>query len=334
MNAAPSPLVDRIGRRHTYLRISVTDRCNLRCRYCVPPEGVDLAPRSHILTLEEIERLARLFVSLGMTKLRVTGGEPMVRRGILSLLRELGAIPGLEELAMTTNGSLLSGSIDAVAAAGVTSINFSLDTFRRSRYLGITGRDELDAVLDALDRAFSIGFRKVKINCVVMRDINDDEVLDFAAFTRQYPVAVRFIEYMPFGGNTWTADRLVPYTETLTVLRDTFVLQPLPQRDGETARSFAIPGHAGTVGFIAPMTNHFCARCNRLRLTSDGILKNCLFRHGSVNLKELMRDGATDSEIGDAIRGAVSEKRAHRGGNAAIDPVLLASSRPMFRVGG
>ncbi len=235
---------------------------------------------------------------------------------------------------MTTNGSLLANRIEAVVAAGVEAINFSLDTFRKDRYQQITGRDRLDAVLDAMHGALSAPLRAVKINCVVMRGVNDDEIEDFVAFTREHPVSVRFIEYMPFGDAGWSWEKVVPYAEVLATVRAAYALTPMVPKRGETARRYAIPGHAGTVGFITPMTNHFCGSCNRLRLTSEGMLKNCLFHEGSVNLRNLMRDGATDTELVAAIKRAVLTKRAHMGGHETLDPVAVGHNAPMFQVGG
>ncbi len=335
MEIPSKPLEDLLGRRHTYLRVSVTDRCNLRCRYCTPPEDIALLPRSHILTFEEIERLAHLFVSLGVTKIRITGGEPMVRREILSLLQALGAIPGLHHLAMTTNGSRIARHLQQVHAAGVTALNFSLDTFRKDRYRLITRRDGLDQVLQAIHGAVALPFQDVKINCVVMRGVNDDEVLDFVAFTRDHQVTVRFIEYMPFGHRGWDTDRLVPYQELLQTVRKAYPLEPAAtQRPGETARRFVIPGHAGEVGFITPMTNHFCGACNRLRLTADGVLKNCLFHRGSVNLRTLIRAGASNQDLEAAIRQAVVSKRKYLGGHQIIDHEVAESETAMVQVGG
>lgn len=335
MTSPYETLTDLFGRRHDYLRISVTDRCNLRCRYCMPHEGIHLEPRARILTLEEIVRIARLFVQLGTHKIRITGGEPMVRQGIVHLLAELGRLPGLKELGMTTNGSLLNDRVSDVAKAGVTHINFSLDTFRPDRYFKITMRDRFADVVRAVRRSTIAGFEEVKINCVVMKGVNDDELNDFVAFTRDHAVSVRFIEYMPFSGNSWDAARLLPYQDMLEQIRASYDLEPCGrERSSDTAFNYRVPGHLGTIGFITPMTNHFCASCNRLRLTSDGNLKNCLFGDGEVDLKGPLRRGASDEDLIALIQASILRKKAHHGGSATYLTRSPENGRTMMEVGG
>jgi cyclic pyranopterin phosphate synthase len=339
----PAPLADRFGRVHTALRISVTERCNLRCTYCMPPEGVALRPRAEILTFEEIERLARLFVRLGVDKIRLTGGEPTVRRGLPSLVARLAAIDGLRALAVTTNGLTLSeeapGNADAAALrrAGLTHLNVSLDTLRPDRFERIALRPGLPAVLAGIDAALAAGFAPLKLNMVVMGGVNDDELGDFAELARDRPLHVRFIEYMPFDGNGWQRGELVPFHEMLARLGERFPLRPLSEIDNEradpaaTAREFTIDGFAGRVGFITSMTHDFCGGCNRLRLLADGSIKSCLFFPPEDNLRLAMRRGATDADLESIIRRVVTGKRA---GHAALDELAALPNNSMIEVGG
>lgn len=325
-------LTDTFGRRHTYLRIALTERCNLRCRYCMPAEGVALRPRDEILTFEEIERLARLFVRAGVRKIRLTGGEPLVRTGIEALAETLGAIPGLETLALTTNGLLLPKKLPRLRAAGVNLLNISLDTLRPDRFEHITRRPGLDLVWRAIDLALELGYDPVKVNCVVMRGFNDDELADFVALTEDRPLEVRFIEYMPFDGNGWGMDRLVPYRDMQARIAERFPdLEPLRDGPTATARTYRVPGFRGRVGFIASMTEPFCGGCNRLRLTADGSLKVCLFGPAEVSLRDALRGGATDDDLGKIIRAAVQRKKA---AHAGMQVLAKTRNRPMILIGG
>ncbi|MEM1041419.1 MAG: GTP 3',8-cyclase MoaA [Bacteroidota bacterium] len=330
-------LTDRFGRRHTYLRLSLTERCNLRCRYCMPAAGVPLTPRGHLLTTPEILRLARLFVGMGVEKVRLTGGEPLVRKDAEAVAEALGAMPGLRTLALTTNGLLLHRKLDRLYQAGLTHINLSLDTLRADRFAYLARRSGLDAVLDALDLALGYGYtgERLKVNVVVMRGINDDELADFVALTEERPVEVRFIEYMPFDGNGWASDRLVPYAEMLARIEARFPLERRADGPHETARTYRVPGHAGRVGVVASMTAPFCAGCNRLRLTADGALKVCLFGQAEVSLRDALRAGASDEALRATVHAAVQRKKAAHGG---IDEVAHAArragNRPMILIGG
>lgn len=330
------PLVDRFGRMHTYLRISVTERCDLRCRYCMPPEGIQLQPRTHILSLEEIEGLARLFIRLGVKKLRLTGGEPMVRRGILDLLGRLSRLQPYPDLGMTTNGVLLADVLPEVLAAGVTAINLSLDTWKADRFEQITLRPQLPQVLRSLDGMLaSTTLRSKKLNCVMMRGVNDDELLDFVAFTRDHDLSVRFIEYMPFSGNGWDGSKLLPYQEMLRRIREVYPLEPLEAESRhDTASRFRVPGFKGTLGFISSMTDHFCGGCNRIRLTADGNLKNCLFDHGEVSLRDPLRAGADEEALISLIAQALQRKFAHHGGHETPEGIALDPGRSMIQIGG
>ncbi|QXD13820.1 GTP 3',8-cyclase MoaA [Rhodocaloribacter litoris] len=325
-------LTDTFGRRHTYLRISLTERCNLRCRYCMPAGGVPLRPREEILTFEEIERLARLFVRAGVEKIRLTGGEPLVRTGMEALVEALGALPGLRTLALTTNGLLLPKKLPRLHAAGVNLLNISLDTLRPERFDHITRRQGLALVLHAIDLAIAYGYDPVKVNCVVMRGFNDDELADFVALTETKPIEVRFIEYMPFAGNGWQDARFMPYRDMLARLGERFpVLERLDDGPNATAKTYRVPGFRGRIGFITSMSEHFCDGCNRLRLTADGNLKVCLFGRAEVSLRDALRAGATDDELGAIIRAAVRRKKA---AHAGMHTLAKAENRPMILIGG
>jgi len=328
-----SMFVDTFGRKHTYLRISVTERCNLRCTYCMPEEGVQLTSKDRILTFEEIERLARLFVRNGIEKIRLTGGEPLVRKNFEDLVERIGLINGLRGFAVTTNGMLLAKKIDRLKAAGINQLNISLDTLDPAKFERIARRPGLSLVLEAIDRALSLGYAPLKVNCVVMRGVNDDELVDFAAMTRDLPIAVRFIEYMPFSGNGWSEGFFVPYREMMERIEAGGFRLVMPDRGvHDTSRTFHIPGHAGSVGFIASMSDQFCAGCNRLRLTADGALKVCLFGRAETSLRDIMRKGASDDELCSAIQDAVLRKKASHAGMHAI--AKADDDRPMILIGG
>jgi len=325
-------LTDTFGRFHDYLRISLTERCNLRCTYCMPPEGVELKPRADILTFEEIERLARLFVSEGVRKIRLTGGEPLVRRHVEDLVDRLGAIEGLDSLAVTTNGLLLEPLLPRLQAGGISEINVSLDTLRTDRFEQITRRPGLDRVQRAIDAAIDAGFRPVKVNCVLMKGVNDDEIGDFVRWTLERPVSVRFIEYMPFEGNSWDTARMVPDAEVLDRIRALHPdLERLDDSPTSTSRTYRVPGAAGTIGLVSSMTAAFCPGCNRLRITADGRLMVCLFGRAGVSLRDAMRSGEDDEAIRRLVRTAVLRKKA---AHAGMDVLASQTDRPMILIGG
>lgn len=329
--SAADALTDAFGRKHTYLRIALVERCNLRCRYCMPEDGLDWTPDAGLLTDDEILRLARLFAGGGVDKIRFTGGEPLLRPGVAELAGRIGRVDGVETLAMTTNGMLLPKKLGALAEAGVGKLNISLDTLREDRFDEMTRRQGFPLVLRAIDAAIEKGYRP-KINCVVMRGTNDDEVLDFVRFTRERPVEVRFIEYMPFGGNGWQDDRLVPFRELLGRVQDAFPsLEALGDGPHATARTYHVPGFDGDIGFIASMTAPFCEGCNRLRLTADGHLKVCLFGQKEVSLRDPMREGATDDELRRIVSDAVGGKKAR---HAGMYNIAGRKNRPMIAIGG
>ncbi|HBO70762.1 MAG TPA: GTP 3',8-cyclase MoaA [Deltaproteobacteria bacterium] len=285
-------VIDLFGRRINYLRLSVTGRCDLRCGYCRPqgagggPEGRDL------LSDEALLLIARTSVDLGIEKIRVTGGEPLVRHGILRLLSRLSAIPGLAKLVLTTNGLRLAESAPGLREAGVESINVSLDSLRADRFARITGGGDLSRVLAGIERAQGCGFHRVKINTVVMRGVNEDEVEEFAALTRDRPIRVRFIEYMPAASGGCARGITVPGEEILDRLSKRYRLDPMEKEElGGPARYFRIEGGAGAVGVITPISCHFCEDCNRIRVTSSGVAKGCLFSRQDVDLKPFLRNG-------------------------------------------
>lgn len=305
-------LVDDLGRKHTYLRVSVTDRCNLRCLYCAPDPPSPPRPPEDLLTLEEIARVARIFVSLGITKIRLTGGEPLVRPRIESLVEVLAATPGLDAVALTTNGLLLARHARALKAAGLSQLNVSLDTLRPERFARIALRDAYRAVREGIDAALGAGFASLKINVVVLEGINDDEILEFVEMARDRPFSVRFIEYMRFSCNRRRDARLVPYAAMRRRIEERYCLEPAapPRAGAPVAREFRIQGFAGTIGFITPVSSRFCADCNRLRLMADGSLKTCLFVSPAASVREALRRGAPDAEIVRLIVEAVRTKGA------------------------
>lgn len=324
-------LVDRHGRHHSYLRISVTDRCNLRCTYCMPPQGIDWTPRPDLMTDEEIVRLAGIFVGLGITKIRLTGGEPLSRRGIEGIAAQLSALPGLHTLAMTTNGISLDRRAQMLRDAGVNGLTISLDTLKRERFAEIAKRDQFQAVMAGIEAALQAGFAPLKINTVVMRGVNDDEILDFVDWAKDRPINVRFIEYMPFPDNHWSKGGLMPYAEMRARIEDRHELVPLVGDPSAVGKDFMLAGHQGTISFVTSMTVSFCGGCNRLRLTSDGNIKSCLFHPAERSLRDAMRDGAEDAELERLILGAVDAKPA---AHPPMEELLTMKNRAMIEIGG
>jgi GTP 3',8-cyclase len=308
MDNHPQKLEDRYGRKLTYLRVSVTDRCNLRCMYCVPRTGIEKVQHADVLSYEELLRLCRIAVDLGINKIRVTGGEPLVRTDIDKFLFQLIRIPGLSEVTLTTNGVVLGSHLESFKAAGIRRLNISLDTLVRGKYEFITGRDCLLPVLDSIDKAYKAGFDPVKINVVVMRGINDDEVEDLARLSMDRPFHIRFIEYMPMGGSSQDfPDLYMPSSEVADLIEETLgPLEAISSKKGDgPARRFKVKGAAGEVGFITAVSNHFCASCNRLRLTATGCLRTCLLSDLETDLKGPLRQGASDSELAEILKNAV-----------------------------
>ncbi|KAI9166914.1 Molybdenum cofactor biosynthesis protein 1 [Paramyrothecium foliicola] len=289
-------LTDTYQRQHDYLRISVSERCNLRCVYCMPEEGVPLSPNRELLTTPEIVLLSSVFVSQGVTKIRLTGGEPTVRRDILPLMHQIGALRphGLKELCITTNGISLHRKLDSMVEAGLTGVNLSLDTLDPWQFQIMTRRKGFDAVQRSIDRILELNKLgagiKLKINCVVMRGLNDQEVLPFVELTREKNIEVRFIEYMPFDGNKWSKGKMLGYKEMLDTIKAKHpTLQKVQDHKNDTSKTWHIPGFTGRIGFITSMTHNFCGTCNRLRITGDGNLKVCLFGNAEVSLRDILR---------------------------------------------
>ena len=303
------PLVDKFGRVHRYLRVSVTDRCNFRCGYCMPTEGVEWRPRAEILTIEEIERLVTIFASLGIQKVRYTGGEPTLRKGIERLIEHAAMTPGITSVHMTTNGSALKKKAQTYRDNGLNGLNISLDTLQPNKFVELTGEDMLFRVLDGIEEALAVGFDSIKINVVAMKGFNDDEILDFVEMTRAKPVEVRFIEFMPFDNNGWNKASLLSYAEMLSTISSRYELTKLDTDTSAVGKEFSIEGHAGKIGFVTSMTENFCSGCDRVRLTSDGGIKSCLFFPPHSNVRDAMRAGANDDEIAEVIRDTVSKKR-------------------------
>jgi len=325
-------LRDRFDRVINYLRISVTDRCNLRCVYCMPRGGVKLSGHREILTYEEIVRVVGIASSLGVRKIRITGGEPLVRKNITYLVASLRALEGIEDISLTTNGILLEKYASALADAGLTRVNISLDTFRPDRYREITRGGDISPVMKGIDAAEAAGLLPVKINMVPMRHINDDEIVDFAGMTLRTSRHIRFIEFMPIGpGDLWSADRYITTDELKKTVEGMGPLFPVKLRRTGPARYFRFEGAPGVIGFISALTHHFCDECNRLRLTAEGKLRPCLFSDTEIDLKAALRKGAPDSEIERLLRLAIEVKPQ---GHHIEERNDLSSLKHMSRIGG
>ncbi|XP_053315353.1 molybdenum cofactor biosynthesis protein 1 isoform X2 [Spea bombifrons] len=303
-------LTDSFGRRHNYLRISLTEKCNLRCQYCMPEEGVKLTPKAELLTASEILALARLFVQEGVDKIRLTGGEPLIRPDVVDIIAELRKLEGLKTIALTTNGINLSRLLPRLKDAGLDVLNVSLDTLVPAKYEFIARRRGFHKVMEGISKAIELGYNPVKVNCVVMRGLNEDELLDFVALTEKQPLEVRFIEYMPFDGNKWNFKKMVSYQEMLDSIRQRWPdLEKLPAETSSTSKAYKVPHSQGQVGFITSMSEHFCGSCNRLRITADGNLKVCLFGNSEVSLRDWLRSNASEEQLVQIIGAAVGRKK-------------------------
>lgn len=304
-------LVDPYGRVIDYMRVSITDLCNLRCVYCIPPEGVKQIPHDEILRYEEILRIIVVAKDLGVSKIRVTGGEPLVRRGALEFVSRLTAMPNIDDVGLTTNGVLLSALAADLRAAGLTRINVSLDSLRRDMYERITGSDQLSRVLAGIDAALDAGLQPVKINVVLLEGINEEDVPAFARLSLDRPLDVRFIERMPFGVD-WLPNSPDPFSaaKVFRIIRDEIgELEPIPRetRDGP-ATMYRLPDAQGRIGIIDAVTGHFCGTCNRLRLTARGNLRPCLLGHMEIDIKSALREEASEEELARIIQSAVNRK--------------------------
>ena len=328
--AVATELVDRFGRVHTDLRISVTDRCNFRCQYCMPMEGMEWLDRSDLLTFEEITRVARVLVEqCGVSSIRLTGGEPTVRARLPVLVAQLSEL-GVD-LSMTTNAATLAQIADDLWTAGLERINISLDTLQADRFYELTRRDSLAAVLEGIDAAIRVGFEPVKVNAVLMRGINDDEVVDFLDLGRSKGVIVRFIEFMPLDAQgEWSADRVVSYNEILTRAAEYFDFDPV-ERGSSPAERFVYRDGRGEFGIIASVSEPFCDSCDRIRLTADGQVRNCLFALDHVDVRRVLRGGGSDDDLVTAIAGEVDRKWA---GHAIGQVHFLRPSKSMSQLGG
>ena len=325
------PLVDGFGRVHRDLRISVTDRCNFRCTYCMPAEGLPWMSRDDLLTYEELTRVARVCVErFGFDGIRLTGGEPTVRAGLPVLVEQLAGL-GVD-LALTTNGTRLPELAPVLVEAGLRRINISLDSLRRDRFEAITRRDELDAVLAGIDAAIAAGLDPVKLNCVVMRGVNDDEIVDFVDFGRDRGVEVRFIEFMPLDAQgEWSNDSVVAKAEIVSRIAAVHALEPAEGRGTEPAARYRFTDGRGSFGVIPSVTEAFCSSCDRVRLTADGMLRHCLFATRELDLRALLRDGATDDDLAAAITAEVGAKWA---GHAINQVYFIRPARSMSQIGG
>lgn len=325
-------LTDTFGRAHNYLRVSLTERCNLRCGYCMPEEGVELTPDGKLLTADEVERLVRVFAGAGVDKVRLTGGEPTVRRDLEDIVKRVAAVPGIVDVSITTNGVTLAKRLETLKANGLTRLNISLDTLVPAKFEFMTRRKGQERVMASIDKAIELGFASVKVNCVVMRGQNDDELLDFVALTKEKPINVRFIEYMPFDGNKWSTKKMVSYVEMKSRIEDAFgALMRKDDSPEEVAKNFTIDGHAGSVSFVTSMTKSFCSGCNRLRIMADGNLKVCLFGNSEVSLRDAMRRGDTNDDLLDVIGAAVNRKKA---AHAGMHELAQLDNRAMIKIGG
>jgi len=356
----PTQLVDRFGRVHRDLRISLTDRCSLRCTYCMPADGVPWLEKDSILTTDELLRVATVAASLGITEVRLTGGEPLLRRDVVEVVRRMAEIPlsrgsnvggadvrgstgprggGIEtsrpdhlEVSITTNGLRLAELARPLRDAGLARVNISIDTLRADRFAALTRRDRLDDVLAGIDAAVAAGFAPIKLNAVPMRRVNDDEFVELVRFAMSKGASLRFIEQMPLdAGHTWDRAEMVTGEEILAALSAEFELTPVGERGSSPAEVFAIDGGPATVGVIASVTAPFCGACDRVRLTADGQIRNCLFAREESNLLPLLRGGAADDDIARVLVASIAGKRA---GHGIDEPGFLQPQRPMSAIGG
>ncbi len=304
-------LIDNHGRPITYLRLAVTDRCNLRCFYCMPEEGINWLSRKDLLSYEEMLRICSLLVNMGIEKIRITGGEPFVRKDIMQFLHALSRLPGLKQVSITTNGTLMAALVPELKKLGIHSVNLSIDTLDRDRFFAITHRDELPKVLETLDQLLQHGI-DTKLNAVVMEGKNTQDIIPLAALTKELPLSVRFIEEMPFNGEGSHYARLLwDHVRILDTIKTVFPgIQKIPDASFSTSYNYHIPGHKGTVGIIAAYTRSFCGTCNRILITPQGMLKTCLYDDGVLNIKQLLREGFSNEELEAALLKAVNHRPA------------------------
>lgn len=332
LNPAPNLLVDSYGRRHRDLRISLTDRCNLRCTYCMPEEGMDWIAAANMLTLPEMTRIAAVAVACGVDEIRLTGGEPLMRPDIVAVVESLANLPGAPEISMTTNGLRLDRLAPKLKAAGLTRFNVSLDTIDRDRYLKMTRRDRIHQVFAGLDAIDAAGFTGTKLNAVLMTDMNEDEAPTLLRFALERGYELRIIEQMPLdAGHSWSREGMVTADEILASIEAEFALTPVPARGAAPAERWYVNGTDATVGVIASVTRPFCGACDRIRLTSDGQLRNCLFARTETDLRSMLRAGCTDDDIATALGLSINQKLPGHGIN---DPDFIQPERGMSAIGG
>jgi len=332
--SAAAPLADGWGREIHSIRISVTDKCNFRCRYCMPAEGLDWLRRDEILTFEEVERVVRLLAPMGVNEVRLTGGEPLVRRDMPELVAKLARIPGVTDLSLTTNGILLDKLAASLVEAGLQRINVSLDSLNHARFAEVTRRDALDRVLAGLAEAERYPqLRPIKLNCVAIRGFSEPEVPALCELARRKPYIVRFIEFMPLDADeVWRGDSVLNGAEIRSIVEDRYgPLVPISAAASSTARRFRFADGRGELGFINPVTEPFCSACDRIRLTADGQLRTCLFSRREWDLKTLLRDGVSDNELAAHLRWAVAHKELKHKIN---DPGFVRANRSMSQIGG
>ena len=325
-------LVDSFDRVHNYLRISLTDNCNLRCFYCMPEEDYEFTPASRLMQVDEIEALAKIFVQEGVNKIRLTGGEPLVRKDADKIILALAKLP--VTLTLTTNGTRLHEYLDTLKQANIHSLNISLDTLQPDKFLLLTRRNQFKLVYDNIHLLIKHGFH-VKVNVVVMKGLNDVEINDFIAWTKDTPVHVRFIEFMPFSGNRWTSNKVFTWKQILDVIEEKYTVVRLQDEKHDTAKKYTINGHAGTFAVISTMTSPFCAGCNRMRLTADGKMKNCLFSKEEVDLLTAFRKGEAVLPL---IQQSIAAKAKELGGQFTTDFEHIHAedihNRSMITIGG
>jgi cyclic pyranopterin phosphate synthase len=327
------PLRDGWGREIKSLRVSVTDKCNFRCTYCMPAEGLEWLGREQILTYEEIERLVRIMAAMGVEEVRLTGGEPLVRRDLPELVRMLAGVPGVHDLSLTTNGILLDRLTAPLVEAGLRRLNVSLDSLSHVRFAEITRRDALDRVLAGLEEAERYPqLRPIKVNCVAVRGFTEEEVPALAELARRKPYVVRFIEFMPLDADeAWREDDVLSGAEIRALIEERWPLVEIPAKPSSTARRFQFADGAGEIGFVNPVSEPFCSSCDRIRLTADGQLRTCLFSRREWDLKTPLRDGSSDEQIEALIRWAVRHKELKHKIN---EPGFVRASRSMSQIGG
>ncbi|MES2587466.1 MAG: GTP 3',8-cyclase MoaA [Bacteroidota bacterium] len=321
-------LIDKFGRKHTYLRISLTDACNLRCVYCMPNEKVLVTPSAKLMQVDEIDFIARTFVDLGITKIRLTGGEPLLRKDAKQIIQNLAKLN--VELSISTNAILVNQYIDVFKEAGIKSLNISLDTLSPQEFFTMTKRAYFDKIMSNIELLLSEGFH-LKINIVVLKNHNENAILDFIEWTRKTPLEVRFIEFMPFQGNSWKNEDVISFKDILKTISEKYIFERIGDSPNDTAKHYQVPGFLGKFAFITTITEPFCDSCNRLRLTADGKMKNCLFSTGEMDILSAFRVG---KDIKSLIQENVSSKKKERGGRFDSLSEILDENRSMIKIGG